>query len=151
MPFYSRKPTRIPNFDYSQNYWYFVTVCTHNKACIFGRAGENNQIGETVENHINRIPNHFTGVWVDKFVVMPNHFHAIICLGEGSPSLPQVVGLLKSGVTREIRKKFGPMNIWQRSFHDRIIRNQTEYEKIWSYIDTNPIRWDEDCFYSEGC
>ena len=149
MAFYSRKPTRIPNFDYSQNYWYFITVCTHNKTCIFGNANKKNQNGEILEQHISMVQNHFTQVRVDKFVVMPNHFHAIVCLGDGSPSLSQVIGLLKSGVTREIRKNSGLTNIWQRSFHDRIIRNQAEYEKIWSYIETNLIRWEEDCFYSK--
>ncbi len=151
MPYYSRKPTRIPNFDYSQNYWYFVTVCTHNKKCIFGKPRACNDFGKILESHVKRVTEHFPGVIIDKYVVMPNHFHAIICLADGSPSLPQIVGLLKSGVTREIRQKYGQMEIWQRSFHDRIIRCQAEYEKIWCYIDQNPIRWVEDCFYSEGC
>lgn len=37
--------------------------------------------------------------------------------------------------------------LWQKSFHDHIIRNEREYRMIWEYIDTNPFRWTEDCFY----
>ena len=37
--------------------------------------------------------------------------------------------------------------VWQRSFHDHVIRNQKRYERIWQYIDNNPQKWEEDCFY----
>ena len=40
-------------------------------------------------------------------------------------------------------------NIWQRSYHDRITRDDAEYDEIWQYIDTNPLRWELDCFYTE--
>ena len=40
-------------------------------------------------------------------------------------------------------------NIWQRSYHDRVIRSDAEYDMIWEYIDTNPLRWELDCFYTE--
>ena len=40
-------------------------------------------------------------------------------------------------------------NIWQKSFHDHIIRTDSDYEMIWEYIDTNPARWETDCFYTE--
>lgn len=40
-------------------------------------------------------------------------------------------------------------NLFQRSFYDHVIREDDEYLKIWEYIDTNPAKWTEDCFYSE--
>ena len=38
--------------------------------------------------------------------------------------------------------------IWQRSYHDHIIRDEKDYHKIWEYIDTNPLKWELDCFYN---
>lgn len=54
-----------------------------------------------------------------------------------------VIGQLKSYTTN----KFGNV-LWQRSYHDRIIRGEKDYQKIWKYIDTNVIRWKKDCFYN---
>ena len=37
--------------------------------------------------------------------------------------------------------------VWQKSYHDHIIRNEQEYQEIWEYIDTNPLKWqDDECF-----
>ena len=56
--------------------------------------------------------------------------------------------LIKSAaVTREIRAFDSDMQVWQTSFHDHIIRNQADYERIWLYIEVNPARWMDDCFY----
>ena len=150
MPFYSRKPTRIPNFDYSQNNYYFITICSHNKECIFGLPNRLNRIGEIAEKHIQNIHQYYENVFVDKYIVMPNHIHMILVLnnGEKNPSVPLIVGQFKRGVTKEIRSIFPDKIIWQRSFHDHVIRNQAGYEKIWTYIENNPIKWEEDCFFS---
>ena len=43
-------------------------------------------------------------------------------------------------------KQLGPV-IWQKSFHDRVVRNETEYQNIWEYIEYNPNYWTQDCFY----
>lgn len=152
MSYYKRKPTRIPEYDYSHNNYYFVTMCTHNKECIFGKPNCVNWLGRIAEDDMNGIAEHFSTVRVDKFVVMPNHVHAIIVIDNGNDtekkvSLVNIIGQYKSGVTRKIRTLLDNKQVWQRSFHDRIIRNQKEYEKIWMYIETNPQRWNEDCFY----
>ena len=80
---------------------------------------------------------------------MPNHIHMIIFLhGTMKASYPtkniaSVVRSFKTMVTNEIG-----IPIWQRSYHDHIIRDEKDYIKIWKYIDTNPERWEEDCFYN---
>ena len=51
---------------------------------------------------------------------------------------------MKGFATRSIGHR-----VFQKSFHDRIIRDDAEYDKIWQYIDTNPLRWELDCFYTE--
>jgi len=150
MPFYSRKSPRIPHFDYSQNHYYFITICTHNRKCIFGKPDALNQIGLIVKKHIQNIPGYYQNVFIDKYVVMPNHIHLILILenGEKNPDVPLIIGQFKRGVTKEIRSIFVEMEVWQRSFHDHVIRNQAGYEKIWTYIENNPLKWEEDCFYS---
>ena len=49
---------------------------------------------------------------------------------------------------RYVSKKIGE-KIWQRSFHDHIIRDKSDYEKISKYMYENPIKWQYDCFYVE--
>ena len=94
------------------------------------------------------------------FVVMPNHFHAILTIRradmESAPTVSEVVQsfkrystvayakLVSKGVLPPFEKQ-----IWQRSFHDHIIRNRDDYEKIEKYIYDNPMRWQYDCFYAE--
>ncbi len=51
---------------------------------------------------------------------------------------------LKGVVTKQIWD-----SIWQKRFHDHVVRNEHDYRKIWEYIDTNPAKWQEDCFYEE--
>ena len=58
-----------------------------------------------------------------------------------------VLGQYKMSVTKKIRKTKPGFLVWQRSYHDHVIRNQSGYEKIWTYIDSNPQKWEEDCFY----
>ena len=90
---------------------------------------------------------------------MPNHVHLLVCIDRAeditrsgtsrtpSPTnaiIPRYVSTFKRLCNREIGT-----NIWQRSYHDHIIRGQSDFDMIWQYIDTNPIRWEQDCFYTE--
>ena len=152
MAYYSRKSPRIPNFDYSSDHYYFVTICTHNRRCLFGEPEHLNSWGQIARNQILQIEEHYSNINVDQYVVMPNHVHMILVVGcgakaEKNPNLSQIIAQLKSGISREIRKSAVEMTVWQRSFHDHVIRTQKDYEKIWLYIQTNPQRWDKDCFY----
>jgi len=154
MPFYLRKPTRIPGYDYSSQNYYFVTICTHNKACIFGKPGKPNILGKIAEECIQKIPEFYPQIQIDQSVVMPNHVHAIVIVGanikaEMPPNLSHIIGQYKMAVTKKVHHYYPNLQVWQRSFHDHIIRNQHSYEKIWEYIKNNPIKWDEDCFYTE--
>ena len=150
MAFYSRKPTRIPGYDYSSQNYYFITICTHEKKCIFGMAGKPNLWGQLAYQNIKEIEEHFSNVHIDTCIVMPNHIHAIIVIdGASDISLNHIVGLYKSGVTRKIRQTQPKIKVWQRSFHDHIIRSQKEYEKIWEYVQYNDQKWENDCLYSQ--
>ena len=85
-------------------------------------------VQEAIEN-IGRIcPN----VTVDKYVIMPNHIHMILVLmGSNCPDVSTIMRLMKRHVTISTGK-----SIWQRSFHDYVIRNEREYRKIWEYIES---------------
>ena len=145
--FHNRKNVRLKEYDYTTPNYYFVTICTDNKKCIFGRPGYLNESGKIAEKGLKKISIHFPSVKVDKTVVMPNHIHAIIELTGNDCDLTTVVGSYKSYVTRKIREIAPNICVWQRSFHDYVIRSQKSYEKIWEYIETNPVKWEEDCFY----
>ena len=148
-----RKPTRLSGFDYATHNYYFITICTHQKKCIFGKPGDLNDLGRIAYGHMRQIKEHFSCAQIDNFIIMPNHVHAIVIIGEetnakDAPNLSTVIGQYKASVAKEIHKLYPDMQIWQRSFHDHIIRNQKEYEKIWEYVQYNTQKWEEDCFYT---
>ena len=149
-----RKSARMPGFDYASQQYYFVTICTHEKKCLFGTIGDMNVLGKIAEQDLLQLESHYVGVHIEKMIIMPNHIHAIVVIGcenkeEKYPSLNTVIGLYKSGVTRKIREILPDQVVWQRSYHDHVIRNRAEYEKIWNYIDGNPLKWMDDCYYIE--
>ena len=145
--FPSRKHPRLKNYDYSSSNYYFVTICTFNKACIFGKPSELNQQGIAAEVVLKEIERHFSNVRVDKYVIMPNHIHMILALESPNAGVSQIIGQYKSSVTRKIREMNPEQKVWQTSFHDHVIRNQKDYERIWLYIDSNPQNWSRDCFF----
>ena len=159
-----RKPTRLKNYDYSREGAYFITICSHNRKMLFSNIvgaihelPENklNSNGTIIDYYINNLENRF-GIIVDKYVIMPNHIHMILLIDERSirestlqkrSIVSKAMGYLKMNASRDIHKNGYDGKIWQRSFHDHIIREERDYLKIWSYIEANPIKWREDCFY----
>lgn len=111
------------------------------------------KMGEIVYRHIIS-GNHIPGICVDRFVIMPNHIHLILRVDGNdtggtmrAPSrtnamIPHFVSTLKRFCHRDIGT-----TVFQRSYHDHVIRGEKDYQKIWEYIDTNPARWEDDCFY----
>ena len=154
-----RMSTRLKDYDYSQSGYYFVTICTKDKKKLLCEiVGEGlcalpktnlTDIGKITDNAIHFVNQKYDRITVDKYVIMPNHIHLIIKIekqtgGLKGPPLQHVIGRLKSFTTYKYGK-----TLWQRSFHDHIIRGERDYLKIWNYIDINPQRWSEDCFYTE--
>ena len=156
----TRKPNRLPEYDYSQNGAYFVTVCTADKNNLFwdtvGAAisrplMENEDLvpqpplsayGRIVEQGIQNIPHCYPSVSVEKYCIMPDHIHMILCFAKDSerqitaPTLSRVVGQMKRWVSKQIGA-----GIWQKTYFDRVIRNSTEYTEIWRYIHENPLKY----------
>ena len=107
-----RKPQRLRGFDYSKANYYFVTICTDERKDLFGEIGKLNELGNLAEKKLLEIEHYYENVFVDKYVIMPNHIHAIIVLNnlktERSrpfPTLSQVVGLYKSGGNKSNTRK----------------------------------------------
>ena len=148
----------MPNYSYSNVGYYFITICAKHKEKLFGTVvgGDTlntpyvalTECGKIVEQYVASTDK-IQGIQVDKYVIMPNHLHIILINHEESEKqdranerIPHAVGTLKRLVNREIG-----MNVFQRSYHDHVIRGEKDYQKIWSYIEDNPRRWKDDCFY----
>ena len=80
------------------------------------------------------------------FVIMPDHVHLLFELDGGAAATPitNLVGEFKRQASLRLRKWVVGEKIWQRSFFDRIIRNDQEYQRIFDYIEANPVNWEED-------
>ena len=80
-----RRSTRLKNYDYTTPGAYFITLCTHQRECLFGEIVDGsmqlNSIGSTIQAYWLRLPRHFQQLTLDMFVVMPNHLHGILWLG----------------------------------------------------------------------
>lgn len=164
MPFdpqiHHRRSVRLRQYDYSRPGAYFVTVCTQNRECLFGDVGNGsvrlNEWGNVVRACWLETPRHFPNVQLDAFVVMPNHFHAIVIIhdfvGAGLPrpykkrTLGQMVAYFKYQSTKRINRlrDSSGIRIWQRNYYERVIRNEAELNRVREYIRTNPLNWDKD-------
>ena len=167
---HQRRSIRLKDYDYSQAGAYFVTLCTRNKECIFGKVvnGEMvlNKCGKVVEEEWVKTAEIRKNVELDVFVVMPNHFHGIAAIIEDcrgtarcaptehnrqfgkmtSASLPAIIRSFKSAVTRQINElrdtPYAP--VWQRNYYEHVIRNEKDLNEIKEYIVSNPLKWDLD-------
>ena len=167
-----RKPLRLKDYDYSGAGYYFITICTQNRIPLFWdvrRAGLEpaptnalNTFGDIAKQTWLELPLHTNGIRVDKFVVMPNHFHGIVviengCVGAGSKPartpVTEAIRQFKTFSARKINQMRGTPGkpVWQRGFYDHIIRSEPDYLRVWSYIDTNPAKWAEDEYYIPPC
>lgn len=156
----TRKPIRLQNFDYSSDGTYFITICTHKRKNILSNiiVGEGfcalptlelTRIGEIVNESIKYISENYVGFHIDKYVIMPNHIHLLVSKQTGGHKDPplqiyDIIGNFKSFTTY----KYGA-TLWQRSFHDHIIRGENDYLEIWNYIDTNPQKWTLDKYHEK--
>jgi REP element-mobilizing transposase RayT len=149
-----RKSPRLKDHPYGGEATYFITVCADEWRCIFGScidaAIHLSPEGETVNRQWLRTRELRPDAAFDVFQVMPNHFHALLRLAHGGrQDVRRIVGGFKSAVTSEIRHRRGDQQfvVWQRSFHDHIIRSMIEYEKIRDYILNNPAAWEMDRYH----
>lgn len=191
-----RISTRLQKWDYKWQGAYFITICTADRINFFGHIqnGEMilNELGLVVQKEWEKTPElrRDMNLTLDAFVIMPNHFHGILCIGSNdynrvydveayienekcnrrvamhrdpttdatestsknqfgpqSKNLGSVIRGFKSAVTTYARKNDISF-AWQSRFHDHIIRDMDEFQRIRQYIVNNPKTWKEDKFFN---
>jgi REP element-mobilizing transposase RayT len=153
-----RKKNRLENYDYSQPGYYFVTVCTEDRKLLLGTVTKSDAAhsSEVILSHagvvtaeaIQAMSNVYQNVTVEKYVIMPNHFHMILSFHESEQPLPDLSRVVQQ-TKRRVSKILG-MSIWQSHYFDRVIRGEADYRAVWEYIDNNPTKWSLDKYYNEG-
>lgn len=153
---------RARGHDYRNSGAYLVTVCAAGRLQVFGTIQQGRvwltELGALVEEEWASCSLRRDYVSLDESVIMPNHFHGILWLTKSGPhpeastrctlvsgSLGAIVGQFKSRVNR--RAVSGGLwdpnrPLWQRGFHDRIIRSEDGLNLARWYIRANPIRWE---------
>ncbi|MBQ8551815.1 MAG: transposase [Clostridia bacterium] len=159
----NRKSTRLKHYDYSKAGAYFITICTQNRLNLLSTiVGEGSPLpcltdsGKIVDDLIHKIQTNYPEMSVDYYVIMPNHIHLLIRISrhinstEHSEKLYAAMGWFKYMATKAINQIANTpgCKIFQRSFHDHIVRNEQDYYAIAQYIINNPTSWYLDCFYN---
>ena len=168
-----RRSIRLKNYDYTQAGYYYVTVCTRNRECIFGEIVGGvmhlSEAGRIMQECWDELPNHHSGVRLDAFVVMPNHVHGIVVLYDDGirsavgaqhavplqhsqqynvrpGSLGAILRSFKSAATKRVNERHGVPGtpIWQRNYYEHVVRNELQLDFIRTYIVNNPSNWQND-------
>ena len=160
----NRRSIRLRGYDYSQAGAYFLTVCVQNRECLFGEIADGqmalNDAGKVVADEWTKIAKICNEIELDKWIVMPNHFHGVLVINDSvgaiheSPlqmtvtqrrnmELPKLIGrfkMLSSKRINEIRNT-SDVKLWQRNYYEHVIRNDDELNRIREYIVNNPAKW----------
>lgn len=163
--------TRLKDWDYSSSALYFITICTKNKTPYFVdihfdetqdvASLQKTTLGLTAEKFWMEIPEHFSFVKLDEFILMPNHVHGIVFIdkephtqwqenkfGPQSNNLASIIRGYKAAV-----KKYSTLNKiefeWQERYYDHVIKSENELENIRKYISENILKWTLDENYIE--
>jgi REP element-mobilizing transposase RayT len=166
-----RRSIRLPGYDYRHDGMYFVTLCTQDRALLFGTVTDGtmtpSDCGQIVVDSWQWLAQQYPYVSLDLSVLMPNHFHGILIIGEeaddpnagASRSAPtsiikrkplgRLIGAFKTVSTKQINQLRDTPGafVWQRNYYEHIIRSERSLYNIRQYIETNPARWMEDSLY----
>ena len=134
------KEIRLKAYNYSSNGYYFITICSHKRKPFFNEEFLRN----LAENHLKTLKG-INGVYLDQYVVMPNHLHIIFELNGCRLKIGEIVRRFKAGISRQITEK-----IWQPNYYEYVIRSDKALKKIREYILNNPTvaEIDFEQFYS---
>ena len=162
MPYKKHRQYRLPGYDYAQNGNYFITIVTRNREKHFGEIKDGklklSAVGRFTDNNFLALKINPLNVKVEEYTIMPDHLHLILSIehkgqAEGQidgihpllrNSIPSFVNHLKGFIKRWCNKNGYPDFEWQMKYHDRIIRNDAEYDRILWYMQNNVINWEDD-------
>jgi putative transposase len=164
-----RRSIRLRDYDYSQPGAYFITICTKDRIGLFGKEVDGklriNNFGKIVLGFWNDLDHIYSNVRTDAFVVMPNHVHGIIMIEERVGAIhelplqyrnqktkrrqmliPKMVGRFKMKSSKRINaiRDTSNISVWQRNYHEHIIRDEGSLNRIREYIKNNPLTWNLD-------
>ncbi len=173
-----RRTIRAAEYDYTRPGAYFITICTHQREPLFGRVVhaemERSPFGEIVHEEWLITAKLRPNVALDAFVVMPNHMHGILFILDDcearcratepvaptglreqrlrAGSLGSIIGQFKSASAKRIKRARESIGVpvWQRNYHEHIIRSDRSLEPIRAYIEGNSARWAEDRYYVDN-
>lgn len=145
-----QKRRRLANYDYKTSASCFITICTIQRLNCFWKkdvfqntdAIELTEQGFCVKNAIETIEHAYPCVFLDHYTIMPNHIHLLLTLNDSETSVSSIINQTKGKITRQLG-----YSVFQKSFHDHIIRTPAEFERVWDYIENNPRKWNEDMYY----
>lgn len=155
-----RKSLRNANINY-RNGWFFITFQTaHNKSIfgsIVGECCQLNELGRQVEAYWRELPAKYPELELDEFVVMPNHFHAILRIHYRSTNKEQHLGFLLGRFKGGTGYIYGKMrrageiedigeHLWQFDYWDKIVTSESQLAAYRKYIHENPKNWTRDRF-----
>ena len=160
-----RRSMRLKGYDYAREGLYFITICCQDRIHRFGHVENDkmilNEFGQIAHDEWLKLSQRFPNFKLDVFQIMPDHIHGIIALSAATAgatlavapaaapaAISDIVGSYKSIVANECLKIYKSKNeimgkLWQRNYHDRIIRNTKSYHRISKYINDNPAKWSE--------
>lgn len=157
-----RKRLRLPEYDYAQPGYYFITVCTRERkqevlcsiepavGAIINRPPRISltPLGRIVNETIRAIPDHYPGILVDQFIIMPDHVHLILSFRNIGPDGRQIAAPTPlSKIIQQMKRiasKQAGVPLWQKGFYDHVIRNDVDLANVRQYIRNNPLKWIED-------
>lgn len=147
-----RKNNRLQGYDYSSAGAYFITICVKRKEKLLSHINlKKSQVvltkyGIIVRAVLKKIEEKYKGIELIAYVIMPTHVHLIINNCEkdnvSKVNISRAIQKLKEQITKELGE-----SIWQKSFHDHIIRNEQDYTEHLKYIEENPMRWQSDKYF----
>jgi putative transposase len=162
---YRIQTNRLAGYDYSQNGFYFVTICTKNREHYFGEIINEESdnaylnstaIGLIANEYWQSIPQHYPFTVLDEYIIMPNHLHGVIGIAKGeltkwksnefgiqSQNLAAIIRGFKSTVKQYANERNIDFH-WQSRFHDHIIKDDKSMMAVRNYIINNPDNWYKD-------
>ncbi|MGF1457858.1 MAG: transposase [Leptolyngbyaceae cyanobacterium] len=167
-----RRSIRLQGYDYSSTGVYFITLCTFQRQCLFGKIIDGtiqlNTFGQIVAEEWRQSSSIRQEIEFGQWVIMPNHLHGIVLINPVGAhnrvgahgraplrmgiahrkprSLSSFIAGFKSATTKRINAaRNSPRTpVWQRNYYDHIIRNEASLQRIQQYIQNNPATWQDD-------
>lgn len=130
-----RKP-RLSRLEwlYTDRPLFFITTATHQRRRLLGQDTVYKAFIAFSEKAVER------GVFVGRYVLMPDHLHLFVAIAPGGEDLSKWVQILKVTLAKALREQGQTSPFWQKGFFDHVLRSAESYRLKWEYVRENPVR-----------